>query len=86
MLTKNITVDLPANQEARPVAMIVQVASRFDSKVHMECGNIRANVKSIMGMMAFGLKNGMEVVVSVEGNDEDAALDAVSKQLTSAAV
>ena len=86
MLTKNITVDLPANQEARPVAMIVQVASRYDSKVHMESGNIRANVKSIMGMMAFGLKNGMEVTVMADGSDEAAAVEAVSKQLTSAAV
>ncbi|MBQ1930751.1 MAG: HPr family phosphocarrier protein [Lachnospiraceae bacterium] len=86
MLTKNITVDLPANQEARPVAMIVQVASRYDSRVHMESGNIRANVKSIMGMMAFGLKNGMEVVVTAEGSDEAAAVEAVARQLTSAAV
>ena len=84
MLTQHITVDLPANQEARPVAMVVQVASRYDSKVHMVSGNVRANVKSIMGMMAFGLKNGMEVDVMVDGSDEEAALEAVTKQLTRA--
>lgn len=84
MLTKHITVDLPANQEARPVAMIVQVASRYNSVLHMESDHVRANVKSIMGMMAFGLKNGMEVTVTAEGSDEAEALDAVAKQLTRA--
>lgn len=84
MLTKQITVDLPANQESRPVAMLVQVASQYDSVIHMECGSVRANAKSIMGMMAFGLKNGMEVVVTTEGNDEAEAMAAVEKQLSHA--
>ncbi len=84
MLTKHITVELPANQEARPVAMIVQVASHYNSSIHMEAEHVRANVKSIMGMMAFGLKNGLEVTVTAEGSDEAAALDAVTKQLTRA--
>ena len=36
-------------------------------------------------MMAFGLKNGMEVCVTAEGSDEAAAVEAVARQLTSAA-
>ena len=69
MLTKHITVELPANQEARPVALLVQVANKYTSSIHMESGCVRANAKSIMGVMAFGLKNGMEVVVTAEGED-----------------
>ncbi|MCI8402325.1 MAG: HPr family phosphocarrier protein [Lachnospiraceae bacterium] len=84
MLTKNITVELPANQESRPVAMLVQVASQYESVIHMENGAVRANVKSIMGMMAFGLKSGMEVALTVDGKDEADAMEAMEKQLSRA--
>lgn len=84
MLTKHITVDLPANQESRPVAMLVQIASQYESVIHMESGSVKANVKSIMGMMAFGLKNGMEVSVTADGRDEADAVAALEKQLNRA--
>ena len=84
MLTKQITVDLLANQESRPVALLVQVASQYESVIHMVSGSVRANVKSIMGLMAFGLKCGMEVVVTTNGNDEAEAMAAVAKQLSRA--
>ena len=41
---------------------------------------------AVCSMMAFGLKNGMEVVVTAEGSDEAADVEAVARQLTSAAV
>lgn len=82
MLTKSITVDFPANQENRPVAFLVQVASQYESIIHMESGAVRANAKSIMGMMAFGLKNGMEVMVTTDGKDEAEAMAAIEKQLS----
>ena len=69
MLTKNITVELPTDHESRPVALLVQVASQYESVIHMESGSVRANAKSIMGMMAFGLKRGMEVRVTVDGKE-----------------
>lgn len=84
MLTKQITVDLLANQESRPVALLVQAASQYESVIHMESGSVRANAKSIMGMMAFGLKSGMEVVVTVDGKDEADAMAAMEKQLSRA--
>ncbi len=81
MLTKNITVELPTDHESRPVALLVQVASQYESVIHMENGSVRANAKSIMGMMAFGLRKGMEVRVTVDGKDEADAMAAIEKQL-----
>ena len=81
MLTKNITVELPTDHESRPVALLVQVASQYESVIHMESGSVRANAKIIMGMMAFGLKRGMEVRVTVDGKDEADAMAAIEKQL-----
>ena len=41
------------------------------------------NAKSLMGIMAFGLKKGMEVSISAKGTDEKAAVDCISQFLTS---
>ena len=47
-----------------------------------ETGNKRVNAKSIMGMMTMGLESGEEVTVSVNGEDEDEALEQIEAYLT----
>lgn len=56
--------------EARPIAMLVQKASQFSSKVHIEVGTKKVNAKSIMGMMSLSVRSGDEVVVITDGADE----------------
>ena len=70
--------------EARPVAMLVQVASKFESRIYLESTGKKVNAKSIMGMMSLGLDNGDQVMVTAEGTDEDAAVDAIEKYLIGA--
>ena len=36
MISKNITINIPTNMEARPVALLVQVASQFESNIYVE--------------------------------------------------
>lgn len=55
MKKKIITVELADGLEARPAAMLVQVASQYDSRIYLESGSKRVNAKSIMGMMTLGL-------------------------------
>ena len=86
MRDSNITVNLPRNTEDHPVAMLVQIASRFQSRIYMSEGSRRVNAKSIMGMMALGLNNGSELYVSAEGEDEDAAITAISGYLLGEAI
>lgn len=83
MITKNMTIQIPTGLEARPVAIFVQVASRFESSIYVEVGTKRVNAKSIMGMMTLGLDSGEEVVVSASGPDEDIAISEIEKYLTS---
>jgi len=82
MIKKTITVRLSNGLEARPVAMLVQVASQYDSRIQIECGERRVNAKSIMGMMTLGLNAGESIVVSAEGPDEEAALTGIEAYLT----
>lgn len=86
MRDNNIIVNLPKNKEDHPVAMLVQIASRFQSSIYMTEGNRRVNAKSIMGMMALGLDNGTELYVSAEGEDEEAAITAISDYLLGEAI
>jgi catabolite repression HPr-like protein len=82
MISKEITIRLENGLEARPVALLVQVASQFDSSVYLETGDKRVNAKSIMGMMSLGLDLGEKVNVVVDGADESDALTGIENYLS----
>ncbi len=83
MITKKIKIQIKSGLEARPVAILVQVASQYNSKIYVECEDKKVNAKSIMGMMALGLVSGEEVVVSADGEDEQVAMTEIEKYLSS---
>ena len=58
MKQKSVMIKLDHGLEARPVAMLVQVASRHNSTVYLEAEGKKVYAKSIMGMMSLGLDNG----------------------------
>lgn len=82
MVRKTITVQLTAGLEARPIAMLVQVASQYDSKIYVETGTKRVNAKSIMGMMTLGISVGEDVTVTADGADEDKAIAEIEAYLS----
>lgn len=83
MVKKSMTVELKGGLEARPIAELVQVASKYDSRIYIELGTKRVNAKSIMGMMSLELDNGDTMTVSAEGSDEEAAIEEIEKFVTS---
>lgn len=82
MIKKSVKIQLSNGLEARPVALLVQVASQYDSTVYLETKDKRINAKSIMGMMSLGLNSGEEVTVICEGADEETASVEVEKFLS----
>ena len=82
MVKKTITIELASGLEARPVAMLVQIASQYESKIYLENGNCRVNAKSIMGMMTLGLVAGGMIKVEAAGTDEEQAVAQIEKYLT----
>ena len=83
MIKKPITIQIASGLEARPVALLVQVASQYESKIYVEDGSKKVNAKSIMGMMSLGLSTGESIVVSAEGSDEQAAIENIERYLSS---
>lgn len=82
MTKREIEIKLQNGLEARPVAVLVQVASQHDSTIYIEAEGKKVNAKSIMGMMSLGLDSGETVVVTAEGADEQAAVDSIEKFLS----
>ena len=83
MVEKEIEIKLAGGLEARPVAMLVQVASQYESSVYIQTGeNKRVNAKSIMGMMSLGLNAGEKVTVEADGADEESAINHIEKYLS----
>lgn len=81
MTKKNIQINLEKGQEARRIALLVQEASKYESKIYLEEASKRVNAKSIMGMMSLSIDTGAEVTVTAEGVDEQEAVDAIEKFL-----
>ncbi len=81
MTKKVVEIKLQNGLEARPVAILVQVASKYDSIVYLETSDKKVNAKSIMGMMSLGLASGEKVTVIADGEDESAAVEDIEKYL-----
>lgn len=83
MISKDVTVNLPADSEARPVAVLVQLASKYESKIHILVMNKRINAKSIMGMMSLDFSQGDKLVIEAEGTDAEAAVEEIANYMES---
>ena len=62
---------------ARASAKLTQVASRYQSDVHIARNGRRVNAKSIMGVMMLAAGKGSKVVLETSGPDEDEAMNAL---------
>ncbi len=82
MKTKTIQVKLENGLGASPIALLVQEASKYESKIYVESRGKKVNAKSIMGMMTLGLDNGEQMTVTAEGEDELLAVDSIEKFLS----
>lgn len=85
MTKRDIRINLENGLEARPVALLVQEASKYESTIYILDGDRKVNAKSIMGMMSLGIDNGGVLSVSAEGADEKAAVEGISHFLSGSA-
>lgn len=64
---------------ARPAGELVKVAKAFACTIKMEKDGKAVDCKKIFGIMGLAVKAGQEVTMTFEGEDEEAASQAVSK-------
>jgi phosphocarrier protein len=63
---------------ARPAAEFVKLASRFEADVKLTKDDLTVDGKSIMGVMMLAAEQGSRLLVSVDGPDENEALEALA--------
>lgn len=82
MVSKSMTINIQKGLEARPVALLVQVASQYESSIYVEIQEKKVNAKSIMGMMSLGLAEGEKITIIANGPDEEDAVSAIDKYIS----
>ena len=82
MTERTVTIELASGLEARPIAMLVQRASSYESKIYVQSDNKKVNAKSIMGMMTLDLPVGEQVIITADGVDEEKAISDIEKYLS----
>lgn len=72
----------PTGLHARPATLLVQAANQFKSKILIKTSaGATGDVKSIINLLALGIKQGDKIEVVVEGEDESLAADGIKKSL-----
>jgi len=79
MISREFTISNKLGLHARPSAQLTQTASRFASDIHIARNGRRVNAKSIMGVMMLAAGQGATVTVDAEGEDAEAALQAIGQ-------
>ncbi|MGL4383602.1 MAG: HPr family phosphocarrier protein [Bacilli bacterium] len=77
MVNTKVKIIDPVGLHARPAALIVEVASQFESDIVMLYNDKTANLKSILNVLALAVKTDSEVEIQIDGSDEQAALDKI---------
>jgi phosphotransferase system HPr (HPr) family protein len=79
MNRKRLTIRSDEGLQPRSVELLAQVAGRFSCGVWIEHANKRVNAKSIMGVLSLRLRSGESFLIAASGEDEDEAVEAITK-------
>lgn len=77
MIKTRITISNKLGLHARASAKLTKLAGTFRSEVFMSRNGRRVNAKSIMGVMMLAAGMGAEVEIETDGEDEQAAMEAL---------
>ena len=83
MISRTLTVVNPSGLHLRPAGVLSQTAMRFQSDITLECGDKRILAKSVLNVMAAGIKCGTQINVICDGPDEVDALAALTRAIES---
>lgn len=79
MEKKTLTLSNKEGLHARPAAIFVQEANKYDSEIEIEFQGMKVNGKSIIGIMSLGAFNGEDITIIARGRDEEDAIKALEE-------
>ncbi len=81
-IIKKIEIKNKQGLHARPAALFVQIANKFDSSVTVKNDKEEVNGKSIMGILMLGAEKGTLITIEIDGDDAQDAIVELEKVLT----
>jgi len=82
-IKKQLIVKNKQGLHARPAALFVQVANKFESRITIKHDNEEVNGKSIMGILTLGVEVNTPIVIEAEGLDANLAILELEKIISS---
>lgn len=79
MVMKDITVQNQVGLHARPATFFIHAANEYRSSIWVEKEGRRANAKSLLGVLSLGITGGTDIRIIADGQDENEALDALTR-------
>ena len=83
VVEKTVVIKNKQGLHARPAALFVQIANKFDSDVVVSKGKAKVNGKSIMGIMMLEAGRGSKVTITAKGEDAQQAITELENLLLS---
>jgi phosphocarrier protein HPr len=83
VVEKTVVIKNKQGLHARPAALFVQIANKFDSDVVVTKGKAKVNGKSIMGIMMLEAGRGAKVTITTKGEDAQQAITELENLLLS---
>ncbi|MCL5019551.1 MAG: HPr family phosphocarrier protein [Patescibacteria group bacterium] len=75
MIQVEIEIINESGLHARPSSVLVKTASKFKSNISLAKDGLEVNGKSILGVMSIAAEKGSKIVLRIDGEDEQLALD-----------
>lgn len=73
MFSATVTIANKTGLHARPASGLVELCKTFESKITLKHGEMLVDPKSIISILAAGIKQGTTIELTAEGPDEEAA-------------
>lgn len=83
VVEKTVVIKNKQGLHARPAALFVQIANKFDSDVTVSKGKTKVNGKSIMGIMMLEAGRGTKITIVTKGEDAQQAITELESLLLS---
>ena len=83
MLSNVLKITNPSGLHLRPAGVLSQTAMKFKCDVMLELGDKKIVAKSVLNVMAAGIKSGDEITLICDGEDEASAMETLTQAIES---
>ena len=79
VIERSLQVVNPQGMHARPAALIVKLANKFQSEIQLIKGDLKVDAKSVIHLMTLAAEQGATLLLEARGSDARSAADAIEQ-------